>query len=367
MLKQPWLSRRAFVRIMGAASVMRATGLNAATQSSQFAYVGSMKDEIFIFSITEKRWNLKQVIASRSPASLVVHPNRRFLYVVNEVAQHENMPAGSMETFAINSDGMLAPLNRRSLSLSATLPRHLALSPNGKNAIVAVHGGGAYNMLDVSNDGRLGRISGIVKETGCGPHAEHQLSSHPQMVLFDKTCNRVLASDMGSDRLSVLSPNESGLIVQQRFPTEAGSGPRHIVMHPAGRLIYVANELDRSICGYEYDPERGRIIRRIERVHEQVGGCMVFHQCGDFLYTIGGDDDATIQTWRVEAANGKLTRIQKWNHDLGRCLAIKMEPYAVILLSEQGVTSSHIELVNGRLNKPIMVAKIPNPQSIATV
>ena len=48
----------------------------------------------------------------------------------------------------------------------------------------------------------MGAVSGILKETGSGPHDE-QRSAHPQMVVFDRA-GRVVSADLGSDRLSVL-------------------------------------------------------------------------------------------------------------------------------------------------------------------
>jgi len=367
MTKHSRLDRRAFVGMMGLTPVVMQTAwTHAISRSLQCAYVGAMKDGIHVFGIRDEGWKLKQVIASAAPVSLAMHPNRRFLYVVNEVAQHEGLPSGSVEAFAVGPDGTLRPLNRRSLSLSATLPRHLTLSPDGKSAIVAVHGGGAYNMLPIGKDGQLGRVISVVKETGSGPNGRHQLSAHPQMLLFDKTGKRLLTSDMGSDRVNVLTLNEGGLMVLGRYAMDAGSGPKQIVMHPAGHLIYVANELNGSVCGYEYDQVIGRILRRVEWLNERVGGAMVLHPSGDFLYTVGTDNDGTIQSWRVDAASGRLSRTHEWNLGPDRLHAIKMDRDSLIVLSDvqQGVIRFSPDPATGQLNDPVVVAKVSAPRSV---
>ncbi len=99
---------------------------------------------------------------------------------------------------------------------------------------MAIDGGGAYNVLPIGEDGRLGRVSGILKETGSGPNAEHQDAAHPQMVMFDTTGRHVLSADMGSDRLSVFTLGADGFAVRDSSVVEAGSGPRQMAMHPMG-------------------------------------------------------------------------------------------------------------------------------------
>jgi 6-phosphogluconolactonase len=126
--------------------------------------------------------------------SITLSSNRRFLYVVNEVDRYGDLPTGSVETFAIGIDGTLRSAGLMPLSLSATLPRHLVLSPDGRSAVVSVHGGGAYNLLEVEEDKQLGQTLGIFKEVGSGWHVEHQRSAHPQMAAFDQRggcCHRI--------------------------------------------------------------------------------------------------------------------------------------------------------------------------------
>ena len=109
---------------------------------------------------------------SPAPACILFPPAQRTLYVANEVDAHEGLPRGTVEAFHVDPfDGRLTLLGRTPLSLSATHPRHLALSPDGKLLAVAAYGGAIYNLFPIAEDGSLGQPSGIFKQAGCGPHA----------------------------------------------------------------------------------------------------------------------------------------------------------------------------------------------------
>lgn len=369
MKQRSFLNRRHFLRIVGVAPLaLRTSVARGLPSSTRLAYIGSGCGEIHVFQIDGPNWTLKQIVACKAPASLTVHPNRRILYAINQVASHQHLPTGSVETFTLAPDGKLAAFSKTSLSLSATLPRHLALSPDGKRAVVAIHGGGAYNLLTLPDDGQSAQIAGILKETGCGPNPLHQLSAHPSMALFDTTRGRVLASDTGSDRISVFVVNETGLTVHQRFATDAGSGPAHLVLHPKGDILFVANQLNRSLCSYKYDPQHGIILHCIQRIAEDTGGPLALHLSGRTLYTTGCGEDDSIQVWHIDPTTGRLNRLQSWHQHSARSVAITAERNTLLVVSDtlDGVLRFAAEPADGRLHAPTLAAEVPEPISIAT-
>ena len=204
------MDRRRFVQMAGGASLLAAlcsrpgwaAGLGASTRTAKFAYIGGARG-IHVYSIAANESFIEQqTIASSVPVAMAINDGN--LYVANGISEYDSLPRGSVEAYAIDAvAGRLELKNRVPLSLSGTLPRDLAVAPDGRSIVVAVHGGGAYNLLPVLEDGSLGRVSWILKETGSGPH-ELQASAHPSAVLFDPV-GRVLTADQGSDRLSVLS------------------------------------------------------------------------------------------------------------------------------------------------------------------
>jgi 6-phosphogluconolactonase len=365
-------NRRDFVKLAGCSSLgamtTRAPWLRAEV-APRYAFVGSSQHGIQVFAVAGERWKPVGGVSSLHPSFLTLHPNERFLYAIQEVDQYRNLRSGFVEAYAINeNDGSLALLNRRPLSLSAIAPRHGAVSPDGRALVVAVHGGGAYNVLPISEDGSLGRVSGILKEAGSGPHEEHQQSAHPQMVVFDGTGHRFLSSDLGSDRLSVFALDEGQLHVMQRIEAQPGAGPRHMELHPDGRLLFVANELDGSLSCYRYDASAGKILEQLHRVsanHRGSGMSMTMHPSGQFLYTAANG----VTAWRIDTMAGALRPIHHESEESRSLHAMVMTSNGSSLLglSRQSgsVVSWSIDRINGRLSRPTELAKIKAPLSLA--
>ena len=369
MAKQAWLSRRGFVRMMGLAPMAaRATWLRAVLTPgrTRLAFVGAMGDShgIHVFAIDGEQWKLQQVIASESPVSLALHPTGKSLYVLHEVSEHEGLPTGAVEAYGVEvGSGRLTSLGRRGLALSATMPRHLAVAPDGSRLAVAVHGGGAYNLLPIETDGRVGRVCGIVKETGCGPIMEHQETAHPQMVVFDPSGERVIGTDLGSDRLSVLALKD-GLTLHGRHAMQAGSGPQCIALHPNGDLLYVGHALDGSIAGFRYDAVAGTITHRLPRIAGGYRNALAIHPTGDFLYASG---DGEVTVWRIEAVTGALSKLQSRRVDADevRAVAVLSDGSGVVVLTAEGVRRMHVDAASGRLSQAALVAGVPGARSIA--
>ncbi len=382
-------NRRDFVRmagcsLVGAMSARLAWSSTASKEnkggSPRFAYIGhaaknGSSHEIGVFTIDGNRWKPTGAVASNQPSFLSLHTNERFLYAVNDVSRYNNLPSGAVEAYAVDShDGSLTLLNRQPLSLSGTEPRHMAVSPDGHALVVALHGGGAYNVLPIDEDGSLGRVSGILKETGSGPDEEHQQAAHPQMVMFDRM-GRLLGADMGSDRLSVFTVDDCTLSLTARSAARAGSGPRHVELHPSGNLVFVANGLDASVSCYGYDEKNGRILEQLEHVPtfkyssgEKSAVVMAMHPSGDFLYTTHRSGGEGITVWRTNSSTGALRVIQHERDGLQSLHAMTMTPDGSSLLAlspKSGcVVRWRVDRGSGHLSQPVQVAKVPAPMSM---
>ncbi len=389
----PW-SRRRFLQTAGCTSlgiISTSMGLPASADSRQhraipiprFAYVGYGNDadplhEIGVFAIDGDRWIQVEAIPSRHPSSLVLHPIRPYLYVANEVDQHEYLPSGTVEAYRIDErNGRLTLLNRQALSLSATLPRHLAISPDGTALVAAVHGGGAYNVLPIRDDGSVGRVAGILKETGAGPDVEHQRSAHPQMTIFDGT-GQLLCADMGSDRLSVLHLHKRRFGVSSRGAAQSGSGPHQLALHPDNRLLFVAGALDASVTSYRYHQEGGRIAQPLHRVslvrgqsHKTCGtALMAMHSSGKYLYTaLRNSLGDGVTVWHICAKTGALRPLQTADTKGEGLHAMIVSPDSGKLLAlnrrEGAVISWNISGTDGRLGQAAQVAQVTAPMSLA--
>jgi 6-phosphogluconolactonase len=398
------LSRRAFVQSVSYVSAVGAvSGLMPAKyafassdsriESAGFAYVGSGLDggQIHVFATRGHRWKLAQRVASRSPVSIVLHRNGQFIYVLNQVDQTDGLPCGSIEAYKIEPrSGRIALINRRNLALSAICPRHLAISPDGTCLVVAVHGGGSYNVLPIGADGALGLVSARLKETGSGPHGQYQDMAHPHTVIVDAKSDSFIATDSGSDRLSVFQFERDlsqGRPVQigkrQSIELPAGSGPSHAVLHPENSILYVANGLSSpSIAGYSLNSATGEIKPAAAAVRvEQEDHPTAWHDVslaiqpkGDFLYSAisslrNGTYHGSVAAWRIDRISGGLSRIHTWNasgqsldaltctDDGGSLLAIDKTSGSVVSFALDGES--------GRPGQSSVVAEVPSPISLA--
>ena len=189
MKLEKW-TRRDFVR--GAAGVLVLPHLPQ--PAITFAYVASSQNTIQAFRVRGKQRTPIQEIASVAPACIV--RARNTLYVANDVAMYDRLPRGSIESFRIGTDGHLTPLARTALSLSAGHPRSMAISPDARLLAVAAYEGGIYNLFTIAADGRLGTPSSIFKDTNC---------AHPDRLTFDSNGKHLIASDLRSQRQSVLA------------------------------------------------------------------------------------------------------------------------------------------------------------------
>jgi 6-phosphogluconolactonase (cycloisomerase 2 family) len=228
-------------------------------------------------------------------------------------------------------------------------------------------------MLPINENGSLGRVSGILKETGSGPDEEHQQAAHPQMVMFDRM-GRLLGADMGSDRLSVFTLDNGRLSVMARSDARAGSGPRHMELHPGGGLLFVANGLDASVSCYGYDEKNGRVLKQLEHVPTATnssGGkrtvVMAMHPSGEFLYTAHRSGDDGITVWRSNST-GALRVAQHEGDGLQSLHAITMAPDGSSLLALSRKSGSvvrwSVDRRSGHLTEPVQVAKVQAPMSM---
>ena len=294
-MRRNGLDRRAFMQAVGYATAWQAMRGSTARVGvkPQFAYVGC-EDAIRVFAIRDGGWRSLQENPSRFPSCLVMHPGGGFLYALNDVEEHEGLPQGTVEAYAISvASGKLTLLNRQPLALSATRPRHCVITPDGGHLVVAVYGGGAYNVLPIEPDGALGRVSGISKQIGCGLHPEHQSAAHPHSMICDAAGRYFLGSDFGCDRLNVFTVNAGGLTRIGQVTLPPGSGPGPLALHPSGSVLYILNELSGSVDGYRYgDGELGPLVSHVAlpaaRVQEGPGSAaLAVHPSGKLLYGSG--------------------------------------------------------------------------------
>jgi len=218
--------------------------------------------------------NARLVVRTPSPSWIVVHPSRKFLYAVNEVADF-NGGSGSVSAFAIDhATGHLTPLN--TISSEGAGPAYLSLDISDKFALVANYGGGSIAVLPILASGALGAAVDIRKHEGAtgaakatsNPVGGFAISGHDaphaHMIAVSPDNRFVLATDLGQDRIYIYGFDaKTGKLAEPASAPFAalpsGDGPRHFAFHPNGKWLYSLQEESSTVMFFRWDAATGAL------------------------------------------------------------------------------------------------------------
>ena len=253
-----------------------------------------------------------------SPGFLAVHPNGRFLYAVNEVAEIDGKKGGAVNAFALDhSTGKLTLLNQQ--PSKGVAPCHLSVDKMGKTILVANYGGTAA-AFPIQPDGRLSEASSVVEHKGSSTNPTRQEGAHPHGIYLDPANKFAVVPDLGQDKVLVYRFDSArGALVANNPPSASlkpGAGPRHFAFHPRARYAYVINELNSTITAFSYDSLKG-ILTEIQSIStlpkdfkgENTTAEIAIHPSGKFLYGSNRGDDS-IAVFHIDPGKGTLTAVQ---------------------------------------------------------
>ena len=119
--------------------------------NAYFVYVGTYTEEggtskgIYAYRFDPEGPTLTSVglvAPTINPSFLVVHPNHRFVYAVNEVANYTGKKSGAVSAFAIDrASGKLTLLNQ--VASGGADPCYITVDKTGKYVLVANYTGGS--------------------------------------------------------------------------------------------------------------------------------------------------------------------------------------------------------------------------------
>jgi len=258
---------------------------------------------------------------AKSPSFLAVHPNRKFLYSVNEISDFEGKPTGGVSAFAIDeATSKLKFLNHQSSRGAG--PCHLVVDRSGQTVLVANYGGGSVAALPIGPDGKLSPATSVMQHEGHGVNPTRQEGPHAHSINVDLGNRFAVAADLGLDKVfvyhldpakSTLSPNDPPWAM-----VKPGSGPRHFAFHPSGKFGYVINEISCTLTAFAYDGQRGRLteLQTIstlpagEKLKPEYSTAEVqVHPSGKFVYGSNRGPNS-IAVFAVDAAQGTLRHVE---------------------------------------------------------
>ena len=172
---------------------------------------------------------------TENPSFLALSPDKKFLLAVNE-----NNP-GTVESYAVLHD-TLQRLSRQQSGGNA--PCYVSVNRRG-DVLTANYGSGTVGLLKLDKSGILSKLL-FVED-----HRTDGKTAHAHEARFLPGTRQVVAVDLGTNQLWFSHLDDGGKKLmadrQRTLDLPPGSGPRHFVLHPNGKWMYVVNELGNSV------------------------------------------------------------------------------------------------------------------------
>lgn len=289
--------------------------------SQQLVFFGSYAPAetpgVYAFAFDDETGGLTQLgshTGIASPSFLAVHPNGHWVYAVSELGIASHGKPG--EVWALDYDAdvkSFRPINRQ--PSDGDWPCHLALDATAKWIFTTNYGSGSMSVFPILEDGSLGAMSDHVQHEGRGANPQRQERAHAHSTTLTPDNHFAIVADLGTDQLVRYVFDAANGTLQElgHVPTRPGAGPRHMVFHPNGRVLYVANELANTVAVYDYDLMSGSLSEREtldtlppNAPEDTVADIHVSSQ-GDRVYVSNRGDDS-IAVFAAEA-NGGLQRV----------------------------------------------------------
>ena len=347
------------------------------------AYVGTAgagPDEgIYIYRFDPGNGSLEpagRVGGVHHPSFLAIHPNRRYLYALDEERSDAGSPA-RVRAFRIEErSGGLVPINA-----SPTHGRglcHLTVDRAGRHVLAVHYTGGSLAVLPIRDDGSLGDATDVMQHQGSSVHPRRQTAAHPHSIRLDAANRFAFVPDLGMDKVMIYRFDAgAGKLVPHEPPAATvapGSGPRHFAFHPGGGYAYVINELASTVTAFRYDAERGRLteVQTVTTLPDGFAGEnwtaeVVVHPDGRFLYGSNRGHDS-IAIFALDPASGRLTPAGHEPTQGGHPRHFTLDPTGEYLLAanrdSDTIVVFRIDRETGRLAPTGHVTSVPRPVCI---
>jgi 6-phosphogluconolactonase len=385
--KKNKISRREFLTAGTSAAVLARSAISQPVKLSDtndmLVYVGtytsgSKSEGIYIYKLNMDNGDLTPYTTTKNvidPSFLTINKSGRYLYAVNETLEYEGKKSGAVSAFEINQrTGDLKFLNKQP-SLGGA-PCHVSVSDNEKFVLVANYVGGNVSVLRVGTKGSLDSVTEVKQHSGTGPNKDRQEAAHAHFIHLDRNNRFAVSCDLGADKIYIYKfDKENGKLTansaQEFYQAKPGTGPRHFVFHPKGRLAFVISELDSSVTSFSYDENRGT-LKEIQTIStlpldwkgENTCAELCISPNGVFLYGSNRGHDSIV-SYKIDEGSGKLELIEHVATQGKTPRNFTIDPTGKFLLvanqKSDSVVTFLIDRKSGKLRPTGKSASIPAP------
>ena len=242
-----------------------------------------------------------------NPSYLVVSPDKKMVYSVNETAP------GAVSSFRFDqSTGTLSFIN--SQPTEGADPCYINIDNKQNFILTANYTGGSVSVFPLSESGKILPVSQNIDFN----EENNRRPSHMHTVVFSPDREYVFATDLGKDRITrfkVDLTNINKMFLKKdgaAITLERGSGPRHIDFHPTRNFAYCINELSGKVTVFQCSASELTPIQYIvsdtTTVSEKKGSADIHvSPDGKFLYASNRLQNDGIAIFSIDRTTGKLT------------------------------------------------------------
>ncbi len=274
---------------------------------------GSQSEGIYVYRMDSASGELtfvREVKGILNPSFLALHPQKDFLYAVNEVTSFAGEVGGGVSAFSVDREsGELSLLN--AYSSRGKDPCYLSIEQTGRFVLVANYSSGNVAMFPIQPDGQLGPATDVVQHSGSSVDPDRQTGPYAHCIRPDPTNRFAIATDLGADKLLIYQMDlEHGKLHKQaEVKVQPGAGPRHLIFHPSGQYMYLINELNSSLIVYRYRPGSLEELQTLPTLPPDYKGqnlCADLHICRNYLYASNRGHDS-LAWYLIDGNTGRLT------------------------------------------------------------
>ncbi|WP_234902640.1 lactonase family protein [Agrobacterium larrymoorei] len=227
-----------------------ATSTTAAART--MVYVSAATDgEINTYSMDENSGALTpegKVSAGKSVMPMAVSPDNAHLYAVVRSQPYR------VVSYAI--DAKTGGLSEQAVAALPDSMPYVSVEKSGRLLFVASYGGNKIASLPIGADGLVKDGARQMILTGRNAHS----------IVSDKSGKYVFVSNLGSDVVLQYVLNQETGMLEPNSPasiaTKAGQGPRHIIVSPDNKSVYVVTELSGEVIHFALDAEKGTLTAK---------------------------------------------------------------------------------------------------------
>lgn len=249
-------------------------------------------------------------------------------------------------------------------------PCFVALDPGEDRIAVANYGSGSIVLLELGPDGLPCEEGALWANNGSGANPDRQEGPHLHCVRFGPDGRWLYAVDLGTDQVLRFSLDDAVLLeaMHLAYQAPAGSGPRHLLLHPAQPIALLVSELASTLSLLEITGDGLSLRAQCSTLPsgfdgESLGGHLAINAAGDRVYVSNRGHDS-IAVFALDAANRalELTQHIAVGSASPRFFLLLEELRRLIVANEEGDTVVAFEiLADGRLAATGHNAAVPGP------